>query len=135
MKKSSIGLAALLAFTGAAIAQNAQGPQNPATNPGSQKTAPPLQFSALDINKDGRVSRDEVKAHAELTTSFGTLDSDKDTYLSETEFGKWHATPSPGAVSPRDPSPGAASPGGANPGGGMNTPGNPGGAQSTPGAQ
>jgi hypothetical protein len=96
MKKATFGIAALpFAFAAAAAAQNAQ---NPATNPGSTKTAPP-QFRSLDTNKDGRVSKDEVKSHADITSSFATLDSDRDTYLSETEYGKWNSSTTPGASS------------------------------------
>jgi hypothetical protein len=89
MKQATFGIACLsIGFAAVAMAQNAQ---NPATNPGSQKVAPPMQFSSLDTNKDGRVSKDEVKAHNDLTTSFATLDANKDSYLSEAEFGKWQA--------------------------------------------
>lgn len=96
MKRSTFEIAAI-AFGFAAVAV-AQVPVNPATNPGSEKVAPPLQFSVLDTNKDGRVSKDEVKAHAELMSSFGSLDADSDTYLTELEFAKWHQKP--GAMPP-----------------------------------
>jgi hypothetical protein len=113
MKQAIFGIACLaIGFAAVAMAQNAQ---NPATNPGSQKVAPPMQFSSLDTNKDGRVSKDEVKAHNDLTSSFATLDVNKDTYLSEAEFGKWHApgtTPPSGNMTTPDkastPAPGPA---------------------------
>jgi hypothetical protein len=89
MKQATFGIVCLsIGFVAVALGQNAQ---NPATNPGSQKVAPPIPFSSLDTNKDGRVSKEEVKANNELTSSFATLDVDKDTYLSESEFGKWHS--------------------------------------------
>lgn len=98
MNRSTLAIAAL-AFGFAAVAA-AQAPVNPATNPGSQKVAPPLQFSVLDTNKDGRVSKDEVRTHAELMSSFGSLDADSDTYLTELEFAKWKQKP--GAMPPGD---------------------------------
>ena len=112
MKQATFGIACLsVGFFAVALAQNAQ---NPATNPGSQKVAPPIQFSSLDTNKDGRVSKDEVKTHNELTSSFATLDVNKDSYLSESEFGKWDSkasTPASGNMgSPPERTPSGNSP-------------------------
>lgn len=88
MKKSTLGILALSAtFAGATLAQAPA--TNPAVTPGSTKMAAPMPFSSMDTNRDGKVSRDEVKSHAELTSSFATLDADRDSYLSESEFGKW----------------------------------------------
>jgi hypothetical protein len=91
---AAIGLS--LAFAGAALAQNTQ---NPAVNPGSTKVAPP-EFKSLDANKDGRVSRDEAKSQTDLTSTFATLDTDRDSYLSEAEFGKWKPMPGSGSTAP-----------------------------------
>jgi hypothetical protein len=106
MKQATFGIACMsIGFVAVALAQNAQ---NPATNPGSQKVAPPIQFSSLDANKDGRVSREEVKANNDLTSSFATLDVNKDAYLSEAEFGKWHShgsTPPSGNMTTPEKSP------------------------------
>lgn len=118
--KLSTGIAALsFVFASAAFAQAQTQTQNPAVNPGSSKMSNG-QFSTLDTNKDGRVSRDEVKSHAELTSSFTTLDSDHDTYLSESEFGKYKPAPS-GMTAPaagKSPSMnGAQSPGNSTPSG------------------
>lgn len=111
MNKIHLSAAAATIVAAVSFAQT----PNPATNPGSSKIAPP-QFSSLDSNRDGRVSKDEVKAHAELTSSFANLDADHDTYLSETEFGKWKPATTPGATTPgaNRPAPGAPMPG--NPG-------------------
>jgi hypothetical protein len=57
------------------------------------------EFGSVDQNRDGRVSKVEAQAHAELTSQFATLDADRDSYLSQTEFGKWKAV-SPGAPPP-----------------------------------
>jgi hypothetical protein len=95
----TVSLAALtlsVAFAGAALAQNTP---NPAVNPGSTKVAPP-EFKSLDTNKDGRVSRDEAKSQTDLTSTFATLDTDRDSYLSETEFGKWKPSSSSGSTAP-----------------------------------
>ncbi len=45
------------------------------------------------------MSKAEAQSYSELTTSFGTLDTDSDTYLSQTEFGKWKA-PAPAVTAP-----------------------------------
>jgi hypothetical protein len=111
MKQATFGIACLsIGFVAVALAQNAQ---NPATNPGSQKVAPPIQFSSLDANKDGRVSKDEVKANNDLTASFATLDINKDSYLSESEFSKWDSktsTPASGNMGTTERSPSGNSP-------------------------
>jgi len=101
--KRSILEAGVLTFAFAVIAAAQNAPQNPATNPGSQKVAPPIQFSSLDTNKDGRVSKEEVRANVELNSTFATLDTNKDSYLSEAEFGKWQspdAKPPSGNMNP-----------------------------------
>ena len=36
------------------------------------------------------MSQVEARSHAELGTAFATLDADKDTYLSQSEFAKWN---------------------------------------------
>ena len=89
MKKVTFALSALtVAVAGVALAQApANGPANPGAMP------PHTQFSSLDTNKDGRISKDEIKSNAELTSSFSNLDTDHDSYLSESEYGKWKAMP------------------------------------------
>jgi hypothetical protein len=100
------GIAGLaLAFAGAALADG---------KPGH------AEFGAVDQNRDGRVSKVEAQAYSELTSQFGTLDADRDSYLSQTEFGKWKASspgtppassspetgksPGPAGTSPQSPS-------------------------------
>ena len=110
----SNGIAGLaLAFAGAAFADGKAGH---------------AEFGAVDQNRDGRVSKVEAQAYTELTSQFGTLDADRDSYLSQTEFGKWKASspgtppassspetgksPGPAGMTPQSPSeprsPGAA---------------------------
>jgi hypothetical protein len=96
-----IGVAGVaLAFAGAALAQGKSGP---------------AEFGAVDQNKDGKVSKSEAQAYSELNSQFATLDADRDTYLSQTEFGKWKPAPAPIAPAP---APGAASDAGKAPMGG-----------------
>lgn len=75
-----------LAAAGVLFAQ-APPPANPATTPDRVAHS---EFNSVDANRDGRVSREEAQSHAELVSSFSTLDADKDTYLSQNEFAKWH---------------------------------------------
>jgi hypothetical protein len=98
-----IGIAGVaLAFAGGALAQGKSGP---------------AEFSSVDQNKDGKVSKSEAQAYSELNSQFATLDADRDTYLSQTEFGKWKPAPAPIAPAPA-PAPGAASDAGKAPMGG-----------------
>ncbi len=62
-------------------------------------------FTSVDQNKDGRVSSAEAQSHADLNTAFSTLDADRDSYLSQTEFQKWNKA---GKAKDGASSPGAA---------------------------
>jgi Ca2+-binding EF-hand superfamily protein len=87
MNKVSVGtLAISLAAAGVILAQA------PASTvpKGSQGHAAHMEFKSVDTNSDGRISREEARANVELTTNFGTLDGDTDTYLSQAEFAKWN---------------------------------------------
>lgn len=102
MKRALIGSLALSLAAGIVSAQNAAPPA--ATSPGmSQGAAAATDFNSLDANRDGRVSAAEARSHAELTSSFATLDADSDTYLSQSEFAKWNKGSK--SSSPRAPSP------------------------------
>lgn len=46
-------------------------------------------FSRMDTNRDGYVSREEARAHTDLTGQFSTLDKDGDGRLSASEMGGW----------------------------------------------
>jgi Ca2+-binding EF-hand superfamily protein len=85
------------AFAGLAAAQMTA--RDPVTNPGNQKVAP--QFSSLDSDKDGRVTKDEVQTHADLNASFAALDRNRDSWLSEAELRSWRV-PSKSDPAPTD---------------------------------
>jgi hypothetical protein len=99
------GMAALAAaalVVGSAFAQETSPPQSdiaPGTDP--SVTTNTKQFSVVDQNKDGRVSRAEAIAlGGELGPAFERLDVDRDGHLSPTEFAKWKPdqTPDPPPV-------------------------------------
>jgi hypothetical protein len=46
-------------------------------------------FARLDINQDGRLSREEVSSSADLTSRFDALDGDRNAYISQLEYAKW----------------------------------------------
>ncbi len=101
MKKLHIVTAAVaLAIAGAAFAQAPAGTPSQ-MNPVHRMT-PNTQFSSMDTNKDGRISREEAKAHAGMTSSGESLDADKDMYLSEAEYSKYKA-PGAGAAGSKAP--------------------------------
>jgi hypothetical protein len=52
------------------------------SNPAQQN----LSFGVLDINTDGKLSKDEVKGNATLTSDFSKLDADRNGSLSNGEF-------------------------------------------------
>lgn len=52
------------------------------SNPAQQN----LSFGVLDLNTDGKLSKDEVKTNATLTSDFSKLDTDRNGSLSNGEF-------------------------------------------------
>lgn len=74
-------LAALLA-AGAAFAGDPPAPASSTT--GAQST----DYSKLDTNADGVISKDEAKADPALSAQFGELDADKNGTLSSSELAK-----------------------------------------------
>ena len=48
-----------------------------------------VSFGELDKNSDGRVSVTEASASPKLERAFGTVDQDRDDYISEREFQVW----------------------------------------------
>jgi hypothetical protein len=84
MKKAAVIGSALLSLVFAA-AVSAQTPQSDS----AKASEAHQQFSSIDTNGDGRVSQAEAKAKADLNAAFPALDTDRDTYISELEYGKW----------------------------------------------
>lgn len=58
-------------------------------------------FASVDTNKDGNISKDEVRYMEDLNGAFSKLDSNSDGMLSQAEFGKHSAS---GASSSSTPS-------------------------------
>jgi hypothetical protein len=73
-------LAAVLSAS-AAFAQD-----YPSTEPSAQGSAQAVDYSKLDANADGSISKDEAKADPTLSAKFMDLDKDKNGTLSSTEL-------------------------------------------------
>lgn len=50
---------------------------------------PPITFDSVDADKDGSISREEVRYMDDLNSAFGKLDSNADQKLSAAEYAKW----------------------------------------------
>ncbi|MET0328223.1 MAG: EF-hand domain-containing protein [Luteimonas sp.] len=48
-----------------------------------------VDFTALDLDGDGYISRSEAKAHAALDAEFNAIDSNRDGRLSREELAGW----------------------------------------------
>ncbi|GAA5077901.1 EF-hand domain-containing protein [Lysobacter panacisoli] len=94
MRNTSTILA--IALAGMAVAPAfAQRTEPPTTPPpptyGTTDTTPKsFSFADLDVNADGKVSKDEAAADARLTSHFAQVDRDGDGQLSQTEFAAGH---------------------------------------------
>ena len=49
-------------------------------------------FASVDTNKDGHISKDEVRYMEDLNGAFSKLDANSDGMLSQAEFGKYSAS-------------------------------------------
>lgn len=49
-----------------------------------------MAFRDLDVNADGKVSKDEAAVDAQLTREFAQIDRDGDGQLSDTEYAAGH---------------------------------------------
>jgi len=88
------------ALVGAVFAQGAPAPApvTPAPSVGISS-----EFGSIDTNKDGKVSSTEAQSNTELRSAFPSLDADKDTYLTPSEFAKWNKVgKAGGAMAPSD---------------------------------
>jgi hypothetical protein len=48
------------------------------------------RLEALDTNRDGMLSRDEVQSHPHLAQRFDSIDANRDGILSRSELMAWH---------------------------------------------
>lgn len=65
-------------------------PTPPPTGSTTDTTPRTLMFADLDVNADGKVSKDEAAADARLTSHFAQVDRDGDGQLSQAEFAAGH---------------------------------------------
>jgi Ca2+-binding EF-hand superfamily protein len=73
---------------------------------GAQSELKPLAFSAVDANKDGKVSLLEARADPELYAEFAALDINQDGFLTPAEFSAWPRAAKTKDVTARDPTTG-----------------------------
>jgi hypothetical protein len=81
--------AASVAFAGTAFAQNStqKADTGAAASPAEARAvAAQSAFKRLDINKDGKLSRDEAQRSASAASHFDAWETDKDGSLSAEEF-------------------------------------------------
>lgn len=62
---------------------------------------PSLEFSKLDVNKDGFIDEQEVAASPQLNLQFQSLDVDTDRRLNQTEFSAFEARELPPSAPPK----------------------------------
>ncbi len=88
-----------IAACGAAFAQSTPPPsgsttKSPGSAPGSSTAV--MEYSRLDKDKDGMISKKEAASNKSLTAQWSTLDVNKDSKLDEAEFAQFEAeTPGP----------------------------------------
>ena len=71
----------------AALAQRTEPPTAPPPPTSTTDMAPKaMSFRDVDVNADGKVSKDEAAVDAKLTSQFAKADRDGDGQLSETEY-------------------------------------------------
>ena len=79
---TSIKIAALAAVLSIPVAFAADEYPSTQTQPGAQS----VDYSKLDMNGDGKISKDEAATDPTLSYNFGKLDKDRDGSLSATEL-------------------------------------------------
>jgi hypothetical protein len=70
--------------------EQSQATQQPATTGESTMATESAwpEFTTLDVNGDGYVSKDEAKSNAALTAAWDSLDADKNGSISSAEYAK-----------------------------------------------
>jgi len=76
----------------ATMTQEAQVPPVAEDLPQVPEATAPATFATLDVDQDGRVSKDEAAADAALSAAFDETDTDGDGFVTEAEFDV-HAAP------------------------------------------
>jgi EF hand len=82
------GVAALLPLTGAF----AQSPTPPAEEP-SQPAQQGATFESLDVNSDGRISKEEAAVNASVTAQFSRYDKNGNGFIEKDEVSASNTTP------------------------------------------
>jgi hypothetical protein len=80
----------LYAALAAMVASSLVYAQTPAEKAAPAQNAPKIDFSTLDKDVDGKLSKEEALAVVELDASFDRLDTDRDGSVSPTEFSHWN---------------------------------------------
>jgi hypothetical protein len=80
-----VKVAALAAVLSAPVAFAQDYPSSQASPSGDKQAAPSVDFTKLDTNGDGNISKSEASLDATLSAKFDKLDTDKSGSLSATE--------------------------------------------------
>ncbi len=84
---SMMTLVVLAAFAApAALAQRTEPPATPPPDRTTDTAPKMMSFHDMDVNADGKVSKDEAAVDPRLTSQFTRADRDGDGQLSETEY-------------------------------------------------
>ena len=94
---------------GVVHAQVAATPPQPTPQQPLPADTPRVDFSQVDGNVDGSISRQEALAADDLQASFELLDTDRNQTISPTEFARWSRAGKSTPDVPKDP---ATAPGG-----------------------
>lgn len=78
--------ALMTTLTAAAFGVGAQTATPGMPPPADRGAAADIAFVRADVNKDGKVTKDEVTRFPEMSAKFAALDQDKDGALSKEEF-------------------------------------------------
>jgi len=78
--------ALVAALSSIALAAGAQTAATPAPGTAMDRIAVDAAFTKTDVNKDGKITKDEVAKMPALAAKFADLDKDKDGALSMDEF-------------------------------------------------
>lgn len=95
-KKLYLAALAAAAVSGTAIGQGIPPPGGSVKEdkPASSASSGGTEFTKLDKDSDGKVSKKEAKSNKDLTAKWNTLDTNKDGNLDQAEFARFEAAPS-----------------------------------------